>query len=133
MNLPIANAHSSRCLKSEDTGTGVIASGGSLRMYASSAAVNFGCFSGGKYIAHQNPIHRKPRSPVITNAQYHPKYNVIGGTTSGVTSAPTFVPELKIPVAFARSCFGNHSATVLIAAGKFPASPRPRKKRAAPK
>ena len=45
---------------------------------------------------------------------------VIIGTTSGATSAPMFVPELKIPVASARSFFGNHSATVLIAAGKFP-------------
>ena len=29
-----------------------------------------------------------------------------------------FVPELKRPVANARSRFGNHSATTLIAAGK---------------
>jgi len=40
-----------------------------------------------------------------------------------------FVPELKIPVASARSFFGNHSATALIEAGKFPASPRPRIRR----
>ena len=39
--------------------------------------------------------------------------------------APTFEPELKMPVARARSFLGNHSATVLIAAGKFPASPTP--------
>jgi membrane-bound serine protease (ClpP class) len=38
-------------------------------------------------------------------------------------------PALKIPVASARSFFGNHSETVLIEAGKFPASPRPRTKR----
>ncbi len=40
------------------------------------------------------------------------------------------VPELKMPVAKARSLLGNHSATVLMEAGKLPASPRPRKKRA---
>ena len=55
---------------------------------------------------------------------------VIHGTTSGVASAPTFVPELKMPVASARSRFGNHSATTLIAAGKFPASPSPSANRA---
>jgi hypothetical protein len=44
--------------------------------------------------------------------------------------APTFEPALKMPVASARSFFGNHSATVLIAAGKLPDSPRPRRKRA---
>jgi hypothetical protein len=56
---------------------------------------------------------------------------VIQGTTAGVSSAPMLVPELKIPVANARSRFGNHSATTLMAAGKFPASPRPSTKRAA--
>ena len=40
-----------------------------------------------------------------------------------------FVPELKMPVAKARSRFGNHSATVLIAAGKLPASPSPSRNR----
>ena len=37
--------------------------------------------------------------------------------------APTFAPELKIPVAKARSFFGKYSAVALIAAGKLPASP----------
>ncbi len=67
------------------------------------------------------------------NAQYQPYVIVIQGTTSGVTSAPTFVPELKMPVASARSRFGNHSATVLIDAGKLPASPSPSRKRIAMK
>ncbi len=55
------------------------------------------------------------------------------GTTSGATIAPTLVPALKMPVAKARSFFGNHSATDLIAAGKLAASPSPSAKRAAPK
>src|SRR3954469_10108451 len=67
------------------------------------------------------------------NAAGHPHHNVIAGTTSGVTSAPMLVPELKRPVANARSRLGNHSATTLIAAGKFPASPRRRASRAAMK
>ena len=66
----------------------------------------------------------------MMNAQYHPQYSVIEGTTSGVRTAPTLVPELKIPVASARSFFGNHSAVTLIAAGKLPASPNPSKSRA---
>ena len=52
---------------------------------------------------------------------------------SGVISAPMLVPELKMPVAKARSLRGNHSATVLIDAGKLPASPRPSRKRASAK
>ena len=66
-------------------------------------------------------------------AQYQPNWIVIHGTTSGVTSAPTFVPELKMPVASARSRLGNHSATVLIEAGKLPASPKPSATRASMK
>ena len=57
---------------------------------------------------------------------YTPK---IQGTKIGAATAPIFAPELKIPVASARSFLGNHSATVLIAAGKLPASPRPNKPR----
>ena len=41
------------------------------------------------------------------------------------SSAPTLVPELKMPVARARSFFGNHSATVLIEAGKLPGLAEP--------
>jgi len=37
-----------------------------------------------------------------------------------------FVPALKTPVAKPSSFFGNHSATLLILAGKTPASPNPR-------
>ena len=44
--------------------------------------------------------------------------------------APTFAPALNIPVASARSFFGNHSATVLILAGKIPDSPKPSADRA---
>ena len=64
------------------------------------------------------------------NAHSQPHVTVIQGTTSGVTSAPMFVPELKMPVAKARSFFGNHSAVALIAAGKLPPSPSPSRKRA---
>ena len=39
--------------------------------------------------------------------------------------APKFEPLLKMPVAKARSRLGNHSATVLMEAGKLPASPTP--------
>ena len=45
------------------------------------------------------------------------------GTKRAAIIAPKFEPLLKIAVARARSRLGNHSATVLIEAGKFPASP----------
>ena len=72
---------------------------------------------------------RKPIMPVKIKASYQPQVSTIIGTSSGVMRAPTFVPALKIPVARARSFLGNHSATVLIDAGKLPASPSPRRKR----
>src|SRR4029453_4439201 len=67
------------------------------------------------------------------NAQYHPYVTVIHGTSSGATTAPMLVPELKRPVANARSFTGNHSATPLIAPGKLPAPPIPSANRAAMK
>ena len=72
-------------------------------------------------------------APVTMNASCHPYVSVIHGTNNGATTAPTFDPALKIPVARARSFLGNHSATVLMAAGKLPASPNPRANLAAPK
>lgn len=51
------------------------------------------------------------------------------GTKSGGIIAPMFALLLKIPVASARSFLGNHSAMVLIDAGKLPASPMPNKLR----
>ncbi len=47
--------------------------------------------------------------------------------------APTFAPALNTPVAKALSLLGNHSAVVLIAAGKLPDSPRPSPNRATQK
>ncbi len=47
------------------------------------------------------------------------------GTNRAAIIAPKLVPLLKMPVARARSRFGNHSATVLIEAGKLPPSPMP--------
>ena len=52
---------------------------------------------------------------------------------AGATRAPTDAPALKIEVANARSFLGKYSAVTLIAAGKFPASPRARMQRAAMK
>src|SRR4051812_31922133 len=68
--------------------------------------------------------------PVQMNAARQPNVRAIQGTTSGVMIAPTLLPALKIPVASARSRDGNHSATVLIDAGKLPDSPRPSPNRA---
>ena len=50
-----------------------------------------------------------------------------------MTIAPVFVPALKIPVASARSSFGNHSPTLLIEPGKLADSPNPSIPRAAAK
>ena len=54
-----------------------------------------------------------------------PHRTAIKGTAIGATMAPILVPELNIPVARALSRLGNHSATVLMEAGKFADSPTP--------
>jgi len=54
----------------------------------------------------------------------------IAPTMNGAKIAPTLVDASKMPVVKARSFFWNHSATILITAGKFPDSPIPSPKRA---
>src|SRR6266545_4103759 len=102
---------------------------GSAVMYARSAAFKRGCRSGFSYTTSHATSQPKPSIPVRMNAQYQPKRTVMKGTVIGVITAPILVPALNSPVANARSRCGNHSATVLIAAGKFPDSPSPRTKR----
>src|SRR3954469_20537895 len=84
-------------------------------------------------MGHQKNTQIRPATPVATNAACHPQISASAGTTEGAMMAPMFEPELKMPVASARSFFGNHSATVLIDAGKFPDSPMPSANRAAAK
>src|SRR2546426_10621 len=74
--------------------------------------------------------HANPIAPTMKKAQRHPNQTVRTGATSGVSTAPILVPELKIPVASARSFLGNHSATALMLAGNTPDSPRPSEERA---
>src|SRR5213082_3351159 len=127
MNLPTTTAHVCRCPRRLSHAICPAAgSGASLRICVSSAAERRGCASGLRYSASQSTSQRNPRLPVATKAQRHPNVNAIQGTTSGVTIAPVFVPALKIPVASARSFFGNHSATALIAPGKLADSPSPK-------
>ncbi len=49
----------------------------------------------------------------------------------GAMTAPSAVPAFMMPIASERSCTGNHSETALVAAGKPPPSPMPRRKRLA--
>src|SRR5258707_15269976 len=74
-----------------------------------------------------------PSAPVKRKVERQPQSEAIHGARSGVTMAPTLVPALKMPVARARSFLGNHSATLLMLAGKTPGSPQTRAKRGAPK
>src|SRR6478752_8279496 len=99
-------------------------------MYSNSDAHTLGCVSGLSYINIQNPIQIKPRAPIMIKAISHPKAFAINGIEIGAAKAPTVAPALKILVAKALSFLGKYSAVVLIAAGKFPASPTARTKRA---
>ena len=84
-------------------------------------------------MTNQKPSQMKPRAPVMMKAACQPHFTAMIGTMSGARIAPTFEPELKMPVASARSRRGNHSATVFTAAGKFAASENPSAARAAAK
>ena len=65
-------------------------------------------------------------APTSIKAVCHPQFTAIHGTVNGAKMAPTFDPELKIPVAKDLSFLGKYSAVALIAAGKFPDSPKPK-------
>ena len=95
-------------------------------MYASSSLLT--CFeaSGLSYTNTQNPIQMKPRAPMMMNETSHPKFLARTGIVSGAKSAPMEAPALNMDVAKALSFLGKYSAVVLIAAGKFPASPSAR-------
>src|SRR5687768_3230543 len=73
----------------------------------------------------QKNSHIRPTAPTMIKVLSHPHFSAIHGTVSGASTAPIFAPELKIPVAKARSFLGKYSAVALIAAGKFPDSPNP--------
>jgi hypothetical protein len=74
-----------------------------------------------------------PSDPVARKAERQPQRAVTKLMRTGARKKLTLEPELKRPTALPRSLVGNHSLTALMAAGKFPDSPRPRKARATQK
>src|ERR1700722_15908717 len=70
-----------------------------------------------------------PMEPVQMKAACHPQRAATAAMRTGAMKAEAFEPELKRPVARARSSEGNHSVVALMAAGKLPDSPRPRRAR----
>ena len=66
--------------------------------------------------------------PMATKDICQPRCTAIH-TMPPETITPMLVPELKMPVASARSFCGNHMPTALIDAGKLAASAKPRMKR----
>src|SRR3984957_6383593 len=73
---------------------------------------------------------QRPIEPVQRKAERQPKRAVTAAIMMGAMKKEALVPELKRPVARARSSEGNHSVVALMAAGKLPDSPRPRRARA---
>src|SRR6202012_5590180 len=73
---------------------------------------------------------QSPMEPVQRKAERQPKRAVTAAIMMGAMKKEALVPELKGPVARARSSEGNHSVVALMAAGKLPDSPRPRRARA---
>src|SRR5271155_747477 len=78
----------------------------------------------------QTTAQMSPMEPVQMKAACHPQRAATAAISTGAIKAEAFEPELKRPVARARSSEGNHSVVALMAAGKLPDSPRPRKMRA---
>src|ERR1700735_1727107 len=64
-----------------------------------------------------------------TKAHRQPNANAIHGIASAAKAPPTLEPLSKIATATLRSWLGNHSATVLLAAGQLKPSPMPNRKR----
>src|SRR5665213_3825897 len=72
----------------------------------------------------------RPMEPVQMKAACHPHLAVTAAIMTGAMKAEALEPELNRPSALARSSVGNHSVVALMAAGKLPDSPSPRKTRA---
>src|SRR5271168_3801813 len=77
----------------------------------------------------QTTAQTSPIEPVQMKAACHPQRRVTAAMRIGAMNAEALEPELKSPVARARSSEGNHSVVALMAAGKLPDSPRPRRAR----
>src|SRR3569833_1361817 len=120
MNLPAMNAHACRYPSSRHHAK-LCASGATT----TAPLVQSIDSRGFRYRSDHHTIQMTEKIPVTRNEALHPKCSATHGTTSGATIAPTPAPELKVPVASARSCGGNHSAVALIAAGKLQHSPSP--------
>src|ERR1700727_392048 len=71
----------------------------------------------------------RPMEPVQMKAACQPQRRLTAAMRMGAMKAEALEPELKRPVARARSSEGNHSVVALMAAGKLPDSPRPRRAR----
>src|SRR5215203_3164189 len=99
-------------------------------IYSNSRLFTLRCTSGLLYIKDQKNIQRKPNAPITIKAISQPQAFAMKGIVIGAANAPTVAPALKMLVANALSFLGKYSAVALIAAGKFPASPRARIKRA---
>src|ERR1700674_3190879 len=112
IDLPSTNAHVCRCGNKRSHGILVSGSNGSLWMYRNSFAESRGYSCGRLYSRSHRTSHVALKIPVKRNAHRQPRCTAIHGTVSGATRAPMFVPELKMPVASARSFLGNHSVTV---------------------
>src|SRR5271156_738404 len=67
--------------------------------------------------------------PENTKDQRQPNSNATQGMTSAAKAPPTLEPLSKMATATLRSSLGNHSATVLLAAGQLKPSPMPRRNR----
>src|SRR5271163_4726660 len=78
----------------------------------------------------QTTAQMSPMEPVQMKAACHPQRAATAAISTGAMKAEALEPELKRPVARARSSEGNHSVVALMAAGKFPDSPSPSRMRA---
>src|SRR5207237_565697 len=74
-------------------------------------------------------VQTRPVAPVAKKTHRQLATPRMAAMAGGATTAPAAVPALIIPIAVDRSLAGNHSETALVAAGKPPPSPIPKRKR----
>src|SRR6516162_5957884 len=100
--FPIRNAHSWRWESKRDHATfeGACDVGAPSRTSLLSATPRS---AGDRYMANQRMSHSRANTLVDRKAYFHPRRYTRKPTAKGASVAPIFVPELKMPVAKARS------------------------------
>ena len=96
-----------------------------VRINSRSSSERRGWSCGNLYSSAQAVSQTKPKAPVARNPARQPQRSAMIETIGAAAIEPSAVPELKMPMARARSRMGNHSLTARIPPVKLPGSNTP--------